>query len=182
MEDEDMKIAQETIETGVMVLNEYIKDIFIDRRIHIEKGIPEEKLDRFIASKLAEFNKRTEAMSFGEVMSFMNETIDILKENCTDLREMSRERIGGRRRKPGPLEELEIKLRSISEVRKGLIDLEVDRELLDKAICDRARQCQEEIDNLTADEFDRLIIMNVLEAQARHMKIEEEEKEEQHGE
>ena len=174
---DDMGMEKGLLEYSVEALAQYIRSVFIDRRIHREKGIPQELLDEFIARKLEKFNRMTEAMNEEEFAECMNETVNALKERSRAPKMRARDGARGRSASEilQPFGELEIKLRVISEARKCLIDLEVDRELLDKAIVEMARQCQEEIDGLTDEEFDRTVFSNVMKAKARNMRASEEE-------
>lgn len=172
---------QRMLDLGVQLLEIYINDIFIDRRIKIEEDhIPEKVLDALIASRLRENDEILEAMDDDEFFEHYKQQGENLKKKFNEIEEFRREHpFEDEESVLKPFEEMEIKLDAITDAKKAMIISGADPDKLNEAVIMKAKECQARIDGMNEEEFLFEVLMNVMRAQERHMKHVERSKEDE---
>ena len=151
---------QEFLELGVEVLETYIEDIFIDRRIAIECGMPKNFVDEFIAHKLRETDEKLSKMDEDEYLKYSQDLGVTLKSKGEEPHDP--EDWETRSMELGLLEGLELKAAIVAVAKRGMTNSGADPDKLSEAIVTKAREHQKYIDSLNDDEFGKEIVMNIM--------------------
>ena len=155
------------IALSASIIEPCIEDVYINKRLLMDVGMPAERVDDFIEELIRQYDSFYQGLDEDEY----NECVMQEKERVMeDLSKTPEERIGHIPEKPDladlcreNMDHMERNIRQIMFMKRGMENMGVDAYGIACAIMDSAREYDEKYSNMPDDEFDKALFDRMLE-------------------